>query len=473
MGRYSTSTQEAELSNIRQESREQMPDRTPLLILGDAPSAQTGLGRILRDLAIRVHTHLSDTYDVGTLGYGGSGDRNLPFPQYQIENMQDWFIPNLREVWDNFAGDRKGIVMTIWDASRLLWFARPDTPAWCPDPKMREWLRHPPFKRWGYFPMDATGPHNRLSIMQRECVVGYDRILAYSSWAEGILRNSIMPETAERTGLTFLPHGIDTSVFRPQRVSRDLFHDELSFNGPPIQPEEKIIGIVATNQARKDYGLAIQAIAELAKENPIRLYIQTDILERYWSIPALLMDYGLIPHTIVNANPLSDAMMARIYSLCDLTLGIGAGEGFGYPIFESLACGTPVLTGTYGGHAEWFPLWLMTPKLYRMEGLFNSVRPVYDPKHWSYHAGKMLREGKSGESLLPSGLDWENLWPKWEGWFRNDQTRPLPASSPAPYGSNLETRMAQSDQNTLTAGGQEDPSGCGVGPTVVPPSRKS
>lgn len=435
--------------------------KTPLLLIGDAPSAQTGLGRILRDIAVRLHAHMSDTYEIATLGYGGFGSKDLPFMQYHIESMQDWFIPSLPEIWHDFAGDRKGIVFTIWDASRLLWFARPDNAQWCPEPKMRAWLQSPPFKRWGYFPIDATGPNNRLSVMLRECLLGYDRILAYSSWAENIIRNTITPDVASKTGLTAIPHGIDTAVFKPQRVSRDLFHEELGFNGPEIYPEEKIIGIVATNQARKDYGLAIQAVAELAKDTPLRLYIQTDILERYWSIPALLMDYGLIPQTIVNSNPISDAMMARIYSLCDLTLGIGAGEGFGYPIFESLACGTPVLTGNYGGHAEWMKNGhthsLVNPHAYRMEGLYNCDRPVYEPKTWSYYMSKMIRGVKTGKSLLPTELDWNNLWPTmWQKWF--DQTRPLQATSPSLRDNTSETDKEKSGRSRSRVGDPAIPS---------------
>jgi len=53
-----------------------------------------------------------------------------------------------------------------------------------------------------------------------------------------------------------------------------------------------MVGIVATNQARKDFGLGIQAVSELARERKVILWIHTDELERHWSIPALVHDYG-------------------------------------------------------------------------------------------------------------------------------------------------------------------------------------
>lgn len=414
----------------------------PLLIISDAPSCTSGLGRICRELAVRIAA--SGLYDVGTLGYGGPGDRHLPFPQYTIEGMHDWFIPTLRDVWQDFAGVREGVVLTIWDPSRLLWFARPDNPQWCPDAHMRAWLTKPPFERWGYFPIDAVGPNGKLSIMQGEAMLGFDRILAYTSWAERIIKNTIdRPVQA-------IPHGIDTSVFKPRDrdQSRHVFTN-LGFRGPEIGTDEHLIGIIATNQTRKDWALAIEACARLAKDHPIRIYCQIDTLSRHWDLAGLLLDYGLIPQTIVNTNQVSDEMMSYIYSACDLTLGIGP-EGFGYPIFESLACGTPCLAGSYGGQAEFLSKeMLIDPIAYRFEGLYNSRRPVHDSEKWAYRIAKMLRFRKSGMSLLPARLDWNNLWAnEWEPWTRSGQIRPLPDPLPFRRDSNSETDTGLSDRST-------------------------
>ncbi len=104
-----------------------MPDKppVPLLILSDAPSSGTGLGRITKELATRIHIYMGDACRVATLGYGGPGSRELPFPQYAIEDIGEWIVPALPEVWQDFAGDQKGILFTIWDLSRLMWFAQP------------------------------------------------------------------------------------------------------------------------------------------------------------------------------------------------------------------------------------------------------------------------------------------------------------------------------------------------------------
>jgi hypothetical protein len=67
--------------------------------------------------------------------------------------------------------------------------------------------------------------------------------------------------------LTYLPHGIDTSVFYPRdrNECRKMF-GWLTVNRTfQIEDDEILVGIVATNQARKDFGQAIQVFMELRK----------------------------------------------------------------------------------------------------------------------------------------------------------------------------------------------------------------
>lgn len=416
--------------------------KIPLLILSDAPSSSSGLGRICRDLALGIHHNLSDLYEVATLGYGGSGDKSLPFFQYPIEGMSEWFIPTIKDTWDNFAGNRKGAVLTIWDASRLLWFARPEEKMWRRDREIADWLSAKPFQKWGYFPMDAEGPNGMLCRINAECLYGFDRVIAYSEWAKKMIEKTFNELDCARQELTAIPHGIHKSVFHPrqEKDKRGVFRNDLLFTGPVLEDYEKIVGIVATNQARKDYGLAFAALAELAKDTPLRIFIHIDELERHWSIPQLLYDYNLMHKTILNTNLITDETLAKVYSACDLTLGIGP-EGFGFPIFESLACGTPVIAGSVGGHAEHMePSHLIHPLTTRIEGVYNSVRPVYDPKKWAFAIKKMLNRAESNParfslqtSLLPPRLDWKNLWAnEWEPYFIRQHQNLMSQKGPVP-----------------------------------------
>jgi glycosyltransferase involved in cell wall biosynthesis len=175
---------------------------------------------------------------------------------------------------------------------------------------------------------------------------------------------------------------------------------------------------VATNQARKDWALAAETVAILSHVHKIRLWIHTDTLERHWSIPALLADYGLLDKTMISLGYLSDDNMAQAYSACNVTLGPGA-EGWGLPLAESLACGTPVIHGNYAGGAEITPIEMhVEPIAYRAEGLYACVRPVYNPQDW---ADRALQFAGQRTHLDPQ-YDWNNLWPRWKSWLQKGIT---------------------------------------------------
>lgn len=342
--------------------------------------------------------------------------RALPFPQYHME-MDNWVVHNLPEVWQDFAGEQKGTIMTIWDLSRMLWFSHPEN---CEDILLRKFLQEATFEKIAYLPMDAVGPNGRLTAVLKHVAEGYDRVLAYSSWAEEILRRTLWKKPLLET-LTNLPHGLDGSVFYPRdkKQARAGFGERIGMRNQAgkwlyIPENFFVIGIVATNQTRKDFGLGMQVVAEMSKERPTMVWIHTDVLERNWSVPALLNDFGLKNHAVTTV-PLTDEQMAWSYSACDVTLGLGMSEGFGFPIFESLACGVPCIHGDCGGAPEHMPPHMLVPaETYHMEGPYNMYRPIHVATEWA----KKIRELPRGPVSLPEHLEWNTLWPRWEQWLR-------------------------------------------------------
>jgi glycosyltransferase involved in cell wall biosynthesis len=401
---------------------------TPVLLIGDSPSCPSGLGRILREIAIRADAHLRDKCRVASLGCGGPGSRQLHFQQYAAEGVDDNFvIKNLPEVWDDWAGDEPGVILCVWDVSRLGWLSRPKV--MCEEPSLRNFLVEAKIKRWIYAPVDAEGPRGSLTYPLQQALSGFDRILGYSKWSEGIIRNTLGDEASKAHHLTSIPHGIDSKVFFPRdRASARL--NFLSLTGvfaaetlvdrkshlTALQSDEPLIGAVATNQARKNWGLWAEACSLFLERHPkARFWIHTDKLERYWSIPALLVDFNLIGKTLVSLSHLEDDTMAKAYSACDLTMACGP-EGFGFPIFESLFCGTPCIHGNYGGAPEHMADdLLVNPVAYHHEGLYSSKRPVYSAKDWV-----VRMESALGHRVTwPVHLGWEAVWPQFETWFRN------------------------------------------------------
>jgi len=355
---------------------------TPLLFLSDNPTLPTGLGRITRDLAT-LASRLPQ-WRVGVMGRGGTGTRQLPFVLYPFDAVRQWGEDLIEGVWQDFAGAERGVVFTIWDASRLHWFARPEYMA--ADPRaasLVRFLQAGHFDRWGYFPIDSTGPGDRLTTQTQATLLGYDRILAYTEWAADLVRRSIGGAQATARRLDWIPHGLNTGTFRP----RDRQGCREAFGQGYFHENDIVIGCVATNQARKDWGLAAQVGALLKQRygKRLRLWWHIDTTDRAWSINALLADYGLAQATLLTTDQLTDAQMSTGYAACDATIHVGS-EGFGYPIAESLASGVPAITGAYAGGAELVrdrPDWLVDPIAYRLETTYNCMRPVYDAYAWA------------------------------------------------------------------------------------------
>jgi glycosyltransferase involved in cell wall biosynthesis len=415
----------------------QEKNKRKLLIISDAPSSSTGLGRICRDLTTRIHANLSDVFELATAGYGSPGSSKFRWPQFNLEGMSDWLLPTLPEIVQDFFGKEKGIILTIWDPHRLTWLASPEgcSELFTKFPGLQWWAMSRPFELWGYIPIDSSGPNDRLTFPIMKTLLGFDRLLAYGQFGEGVIRRTIGDENADQRHLTFLPHGIDGDTFYEisRKLSRKLF---LEYTGAhvffemhrmrdgegnliktaPIADDEVLIGCVATNQYRKDWALACETIALLSSRNKVRFWIHTDDLERYWSLPNLLVDYGILDKTVISLGQIPDEQMATAYSACDLTIGPGS-EGFGYPLAESLACGTPVVTGSYAGAADFVPRQMQDdPIAFRYEGSYASKRPVYSAQDWANMAEQWI--GK--RTMLNPSYDWKQNWEAWEKWFRKE-----------------------------------------------------
>jgi glycosyltransferase involved in cell wall biosynthesis len=263
-------------------------------------------------------------------------------------------------------------------------------------------------KKWIYGAIDAEGPLGGLSHRIKETYKGFDRVLDYSAFSSKITGHS-----------EHLPHGVDTTVFYPRdhKQAREAFAMS-GFAG--LTKDSLLIGIVATNQARKNWQLGMETCKILLdRGHDVRLWAHVDILDRYWSIGNLIADYGMAGRVAVTNQRFTDEQMCWMYSACDVTLSI-APEGFGYSSGESLACGIPTICGSYGAQAEFVPPGMQVdPIAYFYEGAYCSKRPVHSPIEWA-DAVEAWHHNRDDRSLLPSHVDWNGgtLWPAWEKWFR-------------------------------------------------------
>ncbi len=387
---------------MKQKRKETVMQQTPILFLGDNPAMQGGLSRIGRDIATVVSR--MPEFRVGFLGRGGLPTTRLEFMQYTYPEFGGWGEEWLQDAWTDFARGEEGIVFTIWDPSRLLWLG---DPVGMPN---EEWLRKPPFKKWGYFPIDHCSYGGKLSTLEAAAVAGYDRVLAYGEFGAKVIENSVKLDKP----CSWIPHGINMSTFQP----RDATGVRL---GHGIGADQIVIGVVMTNQTRKDWGLTFEIIAKLKEVLGSRLYVwcKTDSIDRHWDFRALTADFGVGDVVHVDLEYLTDVEMSYMYSTCNLVLLPSLGEGFGYPIVESMACGTPCVTGSYAGEAE-LSMFRVSAYEFRYESTYNSVRPVYSSDEWVQKILEVLGNNPNPEDMRAQvvHLNWPNLHTVWERWFR-------------------------------------------------------
>jgi glycosyltransferase involved in cell wall biosynthesis len=154
----------------------------------------------------------------------------------------------------------------------------------------------------------------------------------------------------------YVPHAVDTSVFRPP-AGREALREQWGVAG------RLVIGINAANKdpVRKSYPEQLLAFARFRQRHPEALLL----IHALPAIPGNQLDLTTLVRRlgIEDAVKFSDqygyatgqitpAMLADWYGCLDLLSGCSHGEGFGIPLVEAQACGVPVVTTRWSAMAE-------------------------------------------------------------------------------------------------------------------------
>lgn len=405
----------------------------PFLLFGDGPCLHSGLARIARDLGARLYAEQEELgiqfAQVGVDDPGGWHWEAWPFYAF-FPNKNDYGRSSVALVVSQLLDrdpTQAPIVFAITDPARVYDLTR--------DQLKGEKI--PPVETdriWGYFPIDGHTMHNSIGGPAAVCVRKCERVLGYGAYGAEVLKQTIREDPERRHDrVSYLPHGIETGVFAPRPVSDA---DQPFRDWYLAQPDRRvIIGAVATNQPRKDLGLLFQTVAELKLLGiPCALWLHTDLLTNAWDIGELAVQCRLAKDEVfVSLGELQDTQLAARYSASTITIAPGLGEGFGYPIVESLSCGTPVVHGNYAGGVNLIPMkeMLVEPVAWRLESIYALQRPVFKPRDVAEVASRLIRDVLVGPETVErycrgsvAHLDWRYLWPRWRGWIRKGLPAP-------------------------------------------------
>jgi len=290
----------------------------------NAPWAITGYGNQTALFAPRLRTAGHDI--IVSTYYGLDGSRR------QSEGM--WILPCGHDMWGNdvlpahaqyYKADIVITLMDVW----VLQANAVDQVAWCP------WL-----------PID----HDPVSPGVARILEHAYQPIAYSRFGEQKLRE-------RGFNPLYVPHGVDTNELYP--ISQAEAREKLGCN-----PDAFLVGIVAANKgfpSRKCFDQQIRAFAEFQRRHDEAvLYIHSDFPGTRGEPLGRIIEMAGIPSKAIAqpdqyeyaAGLLDTRYMRHMYNCLDVLLNCTRGEGFGIPILEAQACGTPVIVTDFSAMPE-------------------------------------------------------------------------------------------------------------------------
>lgn len=187
----------------------------------------------------------------------------------------------------------------------------------------------------------------------------YQRVsTAYMPIAMAKFGERLMLE-ANMKNIRYVPHAVDTKVYKPhsQKVNLET-RDKLG-----IPKDVFLIGIVAANKgfpARKGWPQMLEAMKYfMERHKDVVLYAHTlaTTEDQGVDLPGIIQRFGIgdrviLPNPYLYLQGFPHNEMSKIYSSFDVFLLPSCGEGFGVPIIEAQACGTPVIVTDFTAMPE-------------------------------------------------------------------------------------------------------------------------
>jgi len=345
--------------------------------ISDSPWAPTGFGTNTKNIACVLAA------DGHTIGYGGcqnpKHDENyeLPWPLGQdkkkvsiellpiMHHGQEKFGEKSFDQWEqNFRPD---VCLTHLDIQMFSWLVQRKVPTHANIPLREEnkWLtgkqrkqlyermwkdiiKGPKWKIASIIPIDGQ-PSIPAWI---EVLRHVDYPVAMSRYGEEVMRMDFkeLPESWFNNLVT-IPHGVDCNLFKPSIVKK---------------PDNAfIIGCVARNQHRKNIPRLMKAFKffidkDNLKPKDARLLLHMDWTDYMgWNIEYMAEYYDIKDYLVPplmgkldQGGGVSEEKLVEIYNTMDVFALPTAGEGFGIPTIEAMACGTPVVITNYTSSYE-------------------------------------------------------------------------------------------------------------------------
>lgn len=301
----------------------------------NAPWAKSGYGNQTALMAPRIKAlghDVSITATYGLEGYPLGWNGMTVYPRSLHQYGQDVLAPHS-------AHFRADITISLFDS----WVFMPEQESW-----KSLGVRWVP---WFPIDMDPIPP-----IIIQKVAQSFQPVV-FSRWAE---------KQCRRAGLDvrYVPHGYDPALYSPgSATDKKAAREKLG-----LPADAFVVGMVAANQggvpSRKAYPQQLEAFAALhRKHSDTVLYLHTREGRKNENGAINLPELAEILDLKVGrdvffcdqyycAFGFPDEHMPLVYRAFDVLTNVSLGEGFGIPIMEAQACGTPVIVGDWTAMSE-------------------------------------------------------------------------------------------------------------------------
>lgn len=132
-------------------------------------------------------------------------------------------------------------------------------------------------------------------------------------------------------------NGVDKSFIKKDKKDYDYLYEKYN-----IDKSKKILLYVGNKKPHKNIVTLIKAMSLLNKNENYILILSGKGFEGYTELENLTIKLGL-EKNIVHTGIVTDEELVDLYNLADVFVFLSLYEGFGIPVLESMACGTPVI----------------------------------------------------------------------------------------------------------------------------------
>lgn len=314
-----------------------------ILVLSDHPLAPSGVGTQTKYMI----EALLKTGRYSFVCLGGAVSHNSYQPQKVDPYGDDWVI---------FPVDGYGNPEVIRSILRK---ERPDALWFMTDPRFWGWLWNIEDEIRALVPMVYyhVWDNYPAPYFNKNSYESCDEIACISK-----VTHEIVKEVAPDVNSYYVPHAVDSSVFRPAEteVENELvekLRNKIISQGKYQNPKKKIFFWNNRNARRKHSGTLIWWFKEYLDQvghDKATLLMHTDPRDPHGQdLPHIISHLGVGDGQVfISSEKIGPHDLANMYRAADCTINISDAEGFGLATLESLACGTPIIVNMTGGLQE-------------------------------------------------------------------------------------------------------------------------